>query len=77
MAKMETFTDKVDQELKKMADQQDQKTTGNLPPKKEVSQSQKEESSGGSPKAKTPEEMNENPKDKINPEVVSEMAADS
>jgi hypothetical protein len=34
------------------------------------------ESTGGTPKPKTPKEMYDDPKEKINPEVVKEMSAD-
>lgn len=34
------------------------------------------ESGGGKPKQKTPEEMGDDPKEKLNPEVVKEMSAD-
>lgn len=36
-----------------------------------------EKTTGGNPKPKTPEEMTEDPKEKVNPEVVKDMAADA
>lgn len=74
--KMDRFGDMVDKELKKrMSMTSDEYNESFTPPKGEITNNDQQQTV--KPKAKSKEEMNENPNDLVNDDVVDEMGAKS
>lgn len=72
---MKTFSQRVEEELKKLAFESDENTEGFEKPVKEKMADQNVQTPGGAPGPRSPEDMKQNPEQILNDEAVKEMSA--